>query len=108
MRQPRHLFASPQILQSSKVDPNRQLLEAFWLNPPQQIGRNITQTFWNIGALPPGSTKNGGLGQMQLKAIQLCGGRAPEGRADQFGAVLPRGKLGRDQGLEGKGDIELR
>ena len=44
---------------------------------------------------------------MQLKAIQLCGGRAPEGRADQFGAVLPRGMRGRDQRLEGKGDIEL-
>ena len=45
---------------------------------------------------------------MQMEAIQVCGGRAPEGRANHFGAVLPRGKWGRDQGLEGKGDIELR
>ena len=44
---------------------------------------------------------------MQLKAIRVSSGGAPKGRADQFGAVLPRGKLRRNQGLEGKGDIEL-
>ena len=58
--------------------------------------------------MPPGLTENVGLGQMQLKAIKVCCGRGPKRRADQFGAVLPRGMRGRNQGLEGKGDIELR